>query len=101
MINEIPCVKCESMVTVDTEQYLKGETFSCKECGTSIGIDIATDVDAVKMNELKLFSKNRKVRETQVPCPDCGTAISFNNKDLKTGKSVTCLVCKASVSLIA
>ncbi|GAK77806.1 MULTISPECIES: hypothetical protein [Nonlabens] len=99
MINDIPCIKCDTPIAVDTELYLKGQTFTCSKCDTILGINEPTDVDAQKLKELKLFTKSKKVNETTIPCPDCGTIISFKTKDLTAGKAMTCAACNASVSL--
>ncbi|EAS19707.1 hypothetical protein FNJ87_13325 [Nonlabens mediterrranea] len=99
MIDRIPCIKCHTLIAVDTERYIKGEKFACGNCDNVLGIDVSTDLDTAQLQKLKLFSKNNRSNSTMIPCPDCGSIIQFNTKDLSKGKSMSCPACKANVSL--
>lgn len=65
MINDIPCIKCDTPIAVDTELYLKGQTFTCSKCDTILGINEPTDVDAQKLKELNYLLKVKKLMKQQ------------------------------------
>ncbi|MEO9953760.1 hypothetical protein [Nonlabens sp.] len=99
MINNIPCPSCATPILVNTEEFLKGSSFSCSNCDVKLGIEEKTDLDQAKLDMFKKFTKTKKERSSVMPCPDCGAAITFNERDLKKGKSIACSSCKASVAL--
>lgn len=101
MSNNIPCPNCSTLIAVKTEEFLKGETFTCPTCSNKLGIEEETDLDrdSNKLEEFKKFTKLKKEKTSLIPCPDCGTAIRFFPKDLITGGSIACPKCKSTLSL--
>lgn len=99
MIHNIPCPSCATPIVVNTEDFLKGTAFACSNCDVKLGMEEKTDLDQAKLDMFKKFTKTKKERTSVIPCPDCGAPISFNEKDLKTGKAIACNSCKTSVAL--
>ena len=99
MIHNIPCPSCATPIVVNTEDFLKGIAFACSNCDVKLGMEEKTDLDQAKLDMFKKFTKTKKERTSVIPCPDCGAPISFNEKDLKTGKAIACNSCKTSVAL--
>ncbi|WP_405377859.1 hypothetical protein [Nonlabens sp. Asnod3-A02] len=99
MINNIPCPSCATPILVNTEEFLKGTTFACSNCDVKLGIEEKTDLDQEKLDLFKKFTKTKKERTSVIPCPDCGAAITFYERDLKKGKTISCSSCNASVAL--
>ena len=99
MIHNIPCPSCATPIVVNTEDFLKGIAFACSNCDVKLGMEEKTDLDQAKLDLFKKFTKTKKERTSVIPCPDCGAPISFNEKDLKTGKAIACNSCKTSVAL--
>lgn len=95
----ISCPKCSQLLTINTEEFLKGTIFSCTSCHQQIGINQPTDLAQEKLKAFKEFARNKKEPSSQFPCPDCRTQIPFNPKDLIKGKEIQCPVCKVSISL--
>ncbi|MFT6198071.1 MAG: ssDNA-binding Zn-finger/Zn-ribbon topoisomerase 1 [Nonlabens sp.] len=99
MLNNIDCPNCLIPIAVNTEEFLKGVTFPCSNCDVKLGLEEKTDLGQEQLELFKKFTKLKKQKTTLIPCPDCGTAISFLPKDLKTRTSIACPKCKASVAL--
>ncbi|PPK95574.1 hypothetical protein LY01_01165 [Nonlabens xylanidelens] len=99
MINNIPCPSCATPILVNTEEFLKGTSFACSNCDVKLGIEEKTDLDQEKLDLFKKFTKTKKERMSVIPCPDCGAAITFYERDLKKGETISCSSCNASVAL--
>lgn len=98
-MSKISCPSCNAPIAVNTNQFLQGTTFSCSNCSTTLGIEEKTDLNQDKLDLFKKFTKTKKEKTQVIPCPDCGTGIPFNVKELLAGKAVSCSQCKASVAL--
>lgn len=99
MSDNIPCPNCQTTISINTEEFLKGKTFSCSNCDVKIGRTEKTDLDQQKMEVFKNFNKIKKEKKSSIPCPDCGTAIPFLTKNLMKGHKIACPNCKASLAL--
>ena len=97
-MNDIQCPNCQTPIAVNTEEFLEGKTFACSNCDVTIGKEEKTDLDQEKLDLFKKFTKTKKERTSIIPCPDCGTAISFTKMDVKKGTSMACSGCKTSVA---
>jgi hypothetical protein len=99
MPDNIPCPNCQTLISINTEEFLKGKSFSCSNCDVKIGMTEKTDLDQEKMDLFKKFTKIKKGKTSSLPCPDCCTLIPFKAKDLIKGKAFVCPSCQASVAL--
>ncbi|AGC78058.1 hypothetical protein LX97_03145 [Nonlabens dokdonensis] len=98
MLTNVLCSQCKTPITIDIDQYLKGQVYSCSNCDYKLGVEEETDLEPEKIYLFKKFAKEKKGGSTMIPCPDCRTPISFHPKDLKTGKKIECPNCKVVVT---
>jgi predicted RNA-binding Zn-ribbon protein involved in translation (DUF1610 family) len=99
MSDNIPCPNCQTLISINTEEFLKGKSFSCSNCDVKIGMTEKTDLDQAKMDLFKKFTKIKKEKTSSLPCPDCGIEIPFLTKDLMKGNKIVCPSCKATMEL--
>lgn len=100
MLNNILCSNCKTPITIDIDEFLKGKVYDCSNCDVKLGINEETDLEQEKILLFKKFTNAKKQKIEVIPCPDCGSQISFLPKDLKKGSPVVCSSCKAKVTFI-
>lgn len=99
MTNDIACPSCQSSIDVNTDQYLKGVTFKCPNCDLVLGLNEKTDLDSNQLEAFKKFSKMKKKRSNDFPCPNCSNTISCSPQDIVKGVPISCPSCKAVFKL--
>lgn len=98
-MSTITCPTCQTLISVDTELYLKGTAFNCASCNHKIGLEEKTDLSPDKLELFKKFAKIKKKKTIEIPCPDCGTLITGSHKDMLAGKAFSCPNCNANVGI--